>query len=83
MTNCSHDITNAVAEGFNAKIATLQERACGRRSPERFTIAVHFRCGGLGGLTGVFDEPNSARCLSYTPGPCLCRPFHPQYRPSR
>jgi transposase len=47
LTYFSHRITNAVAEGLNSKIATVQKRACGYRNPEHFKIAVYFHCGGL------------------------------------
>lgn len=47
LTYCSHRITNAVAEGLNSKIATVQKRACGYRNPDNFKIAVYFHCGGL------------------------------------
>ena len=40
-------ITNAVAEGLNSKIATVQKRACGYSNPNNFKIADHFHCGGL------------------------------------
>jgi transposase len=45
--NCRVACTNAVAEGLNSKVATIQKRACGYRNPERFKIAVYFHCGGL------------------------------------
>jgi transposase len=41
-------ITNAVAEGLNSKIATIQKRAYGFRNFEHFQIAIYFHCGGLG-----------------------------------
>lgn len=47
MTYFMHRITNAVAEGLNSKIATVQKRACGYRNPNHFKIAVYFHCGGL------------------------------------
>jgi transposase len=47
LTYFSHRITNAVAEGLNSKIATVQKRACGYRNPDHFKIAVYFHCGGL------------------------------------
>lgn len=47
LTYFSHRITNAVAEGLNSKIATVQKRACGYRNPDNFKIAVYFHCGGL------------------------------------
>jgi len=43
----THRITNAVAEGLNSKIATIQKRACGFRNRDHFKIAVYFHCGGL------------------------------------
>jgi transposase len=43
-----HRITNAVAEGLNSKIATIQKRAYGFRNFENFQVAVYFHCGGLG-----------------------------------
>jgi len=47
LTYFTHRITNAVAEGLNSKIATVQKRACGYRNPNNFKIAVYFHCGGL------------------------------------
>ena len=44
----THRITNAIAEGLNSKIATIQKRAYGFRNFEHFQIAVYFHCGGLG-----------------------------------
>jgi transposase len=41
-----HRVTNAVAEGLNSKIATVQKRACGFRNVEHFKTAVYFHCGG-------------------------------------
>jgi transposase len=42
-----HPISNAMAEGLNSKIATIQKRACGYRNAAHFKIAVYFHCGGL------------------------------------
>ena len=47
LTYFTHRITNAVAEGLNSKIATVQKRACGYRNPNHFKIAIYFHCGGL------------------------------------
>ena len=47
LTYFSHRITNAVAEGLNSKIATIQKRACGFRNYSHFKTAVYFHCGGL------------------------------------
>jgi transposase len=43
----AHRITNAVAEGLNSKIATIQKMAYGFRNKDHFRTAVMFRCGGL------------------------------------
>jgi transposase len=43
----AHRITNAVAEGLNSKIATIQKMAYGFRNKAHFRTAVLFRCGGL------------------------------------
>ena len=42
-----HPITNAVAEGLNSKIATVQKRACGFRNRDHFKTAIYFDRGGL------------------------------------
>ena len=47
LTYFTHRVTNAVAEGLNSKIATIQKRACGFRNRDHFKIAVYFHCGGL------------------------------------
>ena len=47
LTYFTHRITNAVAEGLNSKIATIQKRACGFRNRDNFKTAVYFHCGGL------------------------------------
>lgn len=47
MNYFTHRITNAVAEGLNSKIATVQKMAYGFRNREHFKTAVLFRCGGL------------------------------------
>lgn len=47
LTYFTHRITNAVAEGLNSKIATVQKRACGFRNRDNFKIAIYFHCGGL------------------------------------
>ena len=47
LTYFNHRVTNAVAEGLNSKIATVQKRACGFRNRDHFKIAVYFHCGGL------------------------------------
>jgi len=47
MSYFTHRITNAVAEGLNSKIATIQKMAYGFRNKDHFRTAVLFRCGGL------------------------------------
>ena len=47
LTYFTHRVTNAVAEGLNSKIATVQKRACGFRNRDNFKIAIYFHCGGL------------------------------------
>ena len=47
LTYFKHRITNAVAEGLNSKISTIQKRACGFRNRDNFKTAVYFHCGGL------------------------------------
>ncbi len=42
-----HRITNAVAEGLNSKVATIQKMAAGFRNKGHFRVAVLFKCGGL------------------------------------
>lgn len=46
-TYFTHRLTNAVAEGLNDLIATLQKRAYGYRNFEHFKTVVFFHCGGL------------------------------------
>ena len=43
----AHRIANAVAEGLNSKIGTLQKLVYGFRNKDHFRTAVLFRCGGL------------------------------------
>lgn len=47
LTYFKHRVTNAVAEGLNSKIATVQKRACGFRNRDHFKVAIYFHCGGL------------------------------------
>ncbi|EQD78084.1 transposase IS204/IS1001/IS1096/IS1165 family protein [mine drainage metagenome] len=42
-----HRITNAIAEGMNSKIATIQKMAYGYRNKEHFKMAIYFHCGNL------------------------------------
>lgn len=47
LTYFKHPISNAMAEGLNSKVASIQKRACGYRNAAHFKIAVYFHCGGL------------------------------------
>ena len=47
LTYFTHRISNAVSEGLNSKIATMQKMAYGFRNPEHFKTAIYFHCGGL------------------------------------
>ena len=42
-----HHITNAIAEGLNSKIATVQKMAYGFRNREHLKTAIYFHCGNL------------------------------------
>ena len=44
---CTHQITNAVAEGMNSKIMSIKRRVGGYRNRENFKTAIYFHCGGL------------------------------------
>ena len=44
---CTHEITNAVAEGINSKIMSIKRRVGGYRNRENFKTAIYFYCGGL------------------------------------
>lgn len=44
---CTHQITNAVAEGINSKIMSIKRRVGGYRNRENFKTAIYFYCGGL------------------------------------
>jgi len=43
----THRITNAISEGFNAKIQVIKSAARGFRTFENFRIAILFHCGKL------------------------------------
>ena len=47
LSYCRLWVTNATAEGLNAKITAIKNRACGYRNREHFRIAIYFHCGGL------------------------------------
>lgn len=42
-----HRITNAMAEGMNSKIATVQKMTYGYRNMKHMKIAIYFHCGNL------------------------------------
>ena len=42
-----HRVTNAMAEGMNSKIATVQKMAYGYRNHENLKTAIYFHCGNL------------------------------------
>jgi transposase len=42
-----HDVTNAAAESFNARIQKIKSMACGFRNRERFRRTILFHLGGL------------------------------------
>jgi len=44
---CTHEITNAVAEGINSKIQSVKRRVGGYRNKENYRTAIFFYCGGL------------------------------------
>ena len=47
VSDCTHGITNAVAEGLNSKIMAIKRRVGGYRNREHFKTAILFHCGGL------------------------------------
>ncbi len=47
MTYLKHRITNATAEGFNAKIQTIKSAARGFRNFENYRVSILFHCGKL------------------------------------
>jgi transposase len=47
VSDCTHGITNAVAEGLNSKIMSIKRRVGGFRNRENFKTAIFFYCGGL------------------------------------
>ena len=47
LTYYAHPITNAISEGLNSKIQTIQQNACGFRNREHLKTAIYFHCGGL------------------------------------
>jgi transposase len=47
LTYLKHRITNALAEGLNAKIEKIKRMACGYRNRGHYRTVIYFHCGGL------------------------------------
>ena len=47
VSDCTHGITNGVAEGMNSKIMAIKRRVGGYRNCDNFKTAIYFYCGGL------------------------------------
>ncbi len=47
LTNFKLYISNATAEGLNAKIQMVKQMACGFRNRDHYRMAITFHCGGL------------------------------------
>jgi transposase len=47
VTYAKYRITNALAEGINAKIEKVKRLACGYRNQAHYRNAIYFHCGGL------------------------------------
>ena len=52
VTFCKHQITQAIAEGFNSRIMAIKRFACGYRNDRNFETAIYFHCGGLDLMPG-------------------------------
>jgi transposase len=59
LTYFTHRITNAVAEGLNSKIATVQKRACGFRNRGPFQDR-HLLPLWRPGLVSGFNDPQES-----------------------
>lgn len=46
LSDCTHRITNSVAEGMNSNIMAIKRRVGGFRNPDNFKTAIFFRCSG-------------------------------------
>ncbi len=62
VTYARHRITNAMAEGMNAKIERIKRMACGFRNREHYRTAIYFHCGGL----DVFPQPPALPMLKFS-----------------
>lgn len=47
MSYFRHRVTNAMAEGMNSKIVTVQKLAYGYRNLKHLKTAIYFHCGNL------------------------------------
>ena len=65
LTYFIHPITNAVAEGLNSKIGTIQKRACEFRNRDHFKIAVCFHCDGFNLLHSALTPGKGSRTKKF------------------
>ena len=71
VTYARHRITNAMAEGINAKIEKIKRMACGFRNRSHYRTAIYFHCGGLDLLPHPPNKPNlsfKALCTQHVGG---------------
>ena len=61
VTYAKHRITNALAEGINAKIEKIKRMACGFRNRAHYRTAIYFHCGGL----DLFPRPSAQQTLKF------------------
>lgn len=61
VTYARHRITNALAEGINAKIEKIKRMACGFRNRAHYRTAIYFHCGGL----DLFPRPSMQPTLKF------------------
>jgi transposase len=61
VTYAEHRITNALAEGINAKIEKVKRMACGFRNRAHYRTAIFFHCGGL----DLFPKPPAQPALMF------------------
>ncbi len=61
VTYAQHRITNALAEGINAKIEKVKRMACGFRNRAHYRVAIMFHCGGL----DLFPKPPVQPALAF------------------
>ena len=61
VTYARHRITNALAEGINAKIEKIKRMACGYRNRSHYRTTIYFHCDGL----DLFPKPPVKSSLSF------------------